>query len=107
MRYLSALFLCACAAAEPQPAVLPRAAIPELEHARELAPDYAARVDSAVQAAKTEETAEGRAQQLRRAELLAIAARAEAERVAILRQLPEYEARIEQAVLARAHAERE
>jgi hypothetical protein len=94
-----------CAASEPQTA-LPRAAVPELASARELAPDYAARVDSAFQAAKAETSDQGRAQQLRRAQLLAIAARAEAERVAILRQLPAYESRIEQAVLARWQSER-
>jgi len=102
-----ALLVCACAGAEPEPAALPKAAIPELVQARALAPDYAARVDGALQAAKSETSDEGRAQQLRRAELLAIAARAEAERVAILRQLPAFESRIEQAVLARAQAERE
>jgi hypothetical protein len=83
------------------------AELPELTRARELAPDYVARVDSAWQAAKLARTEASKAQELHRAQLLALAARAEAERVTILRQVPEHETRIERARLARAQAERE
>jgi hypothetical protein len=99
--------LAACAGSHQQPVKLEAAALPELQQARELAPDYAVRVDSAQQSAKLEPTEAGRQQQLRRAQLLSLAARAEAERVAILRELPAYEARIEVAQVARAKAERE
>jgi len=96
-----------CAGSHPQQATLQPAELPELARARELAPDYTARVDSAWQAAKLESDEQLRAEHLHRAQLLATAARAEAERVAILREVPAYEARIEQARLQRARAERE
>jgi hypothetical protein len=99
--------LCGCVAGRAQPATLKPAELPELSLARELAPDYAARVDSAWQAAKLEPNEARRAEHLQRAQLLAIAARAEAERVAMLREVPAYEARIEQAKLERARAERQ
>jgi hypothetical protein len=96
-----------CAGSHPQPATLAPAALPDLALARQLAPDYAARVDAAWQAAKAEPSEQARAAEQHRAQLLALAARAEAERVEILRQVPAFEARIERARLARAHAERE
>ena len=95
-----------CAGTQP-PATLQPAELPELSLARELAPDYTARVDSAWQAAKLETDEQRRAAHLHRAQLLATAARAEAERIAILREVPALEARIEQAKLQRARAERE
>jgi hypothetical protein len=105
---LCAVIMCTgCSASRPQATTLKPAELPELSLARELAPDYAARVDSAWQAAKLEPNETARAEHLHRAQLLAVAARAEAERVAILREVPAYEARIEQAKLARARAERE
>lgn len=104
---LVALVCAGCSASRPQAATLKPAELPELSLARQLAPDYAARVDSAWQAAKLEPNETARAEHLHRAQLLAVAARAEAERVAILREVPAYEARIEQAKLARAGAERE
>lgn len=96
-----------CIGSQVQPATLKPAELPELALARELAPDYTARVDSAWQAAKLESDEQRRAEHLQRAQLLATAARAEAERVAILREVPAYEARIEGARLQRARAERE
>lgn len=96
-----------CVSSSLQHTALQPAELPELSQARQLAPDYVARVDSAWRAAKLANTEAGKAQALHRAQLLALAARAEAERVAILRQVPEQETRIEKARLARARAERE
>lgn len=96
-----------CVSSRAPQATLKPAELPELTLARQLAPDYVARVDSAWQAAKLANTEASKEQELHRAQLLALAARAEAERVAILRQVPEHEARMEQARLARARAERE
>lgn len=87
-------------------ATMQPAELPELALARELAPDYAARVDSAWHAAKHAPNEALRKEHMQRAQLLATAARAEAERVAMLREVPVYEARIEQARLQRARAER-
>jgi hypothetical protein len=81
--------------------------MPELALARELAPDYAVQVDRAALDMQREDTAEGRAEQARRVQWLAVAAQAEAERIAILREVPALEVLIEQALLRRTRAERE
>jgi hypothetical protein len=81
--------------------------MPELALARELAPDYAVQVDRAALDAQREGSTEGRAEQARRVQWLAVAAQAEAERIAIVRQVPALEVRIEQARLRRTRAERE
>lgn len=100
--------LWACAGGAPAVAArLPHVELPQLTRARVLAPDYAVRVDRAFQDVQRESTARGRRQQLRRVEFLAMAAEAEADRVGILREAPAYEARLEQAIVERAQAERE
>lgn len=101
------LWSAACAGSHPQRATRVRAALPGLERARQLAPDYAVSVDGAWQAAERAPTPQAREAQLRRVQWLALAAQAEAERVATLRQAPAFEARLEQATLARARAERQ
>jgi len=83
------------------------AADPGLAAAHDLAPDFVARVREAQLAADRESSAEGRSEQLRRLQYLTTAARAEAERIALLRKAETYEQRIAEATGRRAALERE
>jgi hypothetical protein len=81
-------------------------ALPDLSQAATLAPDYVARAHAAERAAAAADTAAARTAQHLRAEWLAQAALAEADRIALMRSVDAYEARIEVAQTARAQAER-
>ena len=91
----------------PQPLAAGGATDPEWLAASRLAPDYVARVREAERAFQSERTPEGRSEQQRRVALLGTAARAEAARIALLRQADTYEQRIAKAVEQRAQWERQ
>lgn len=85
----------------------PQASFAErLSQADALAPDFAARARLALRDAERESSAEARAGQLRRAELLTRAAQVEGERIALARELARDEQRVARAQSERAKRER-
>ncbi|MET0384878.1 MAG: hypothetical protein ABW321_02910 [Polyangiales bacterium] len=102
-----AMFLAGCATTRPPLTAARRAPAPELVHAHELAPDYVARVHEAEAAADAATSAAERDDEGTRAQWLRDAAVAEAERIRLLREVSQYEQRIERATGQRAYFERE
>jgi len=106
-----ALYFCAClgarcASGPAASAPPPLAASPELAAARALAPDYVARVREAQRALEREQRPQVRVELARLVALSTSAARAEAERIALLRSADALEQRIARAVSERAALER-